>query len=37
MPEAEDEYGVRPGERAIELPARFDAGLYFIGVIRTPW
>lgn len=28
---------IRPGERAIELPAAFDAGLYFIGRIRTPW
>ena len=28
---------VRPGEVAIELPAGFDAGLYFIGRIRTPF
>jgi tRNA-Thr(GGU) m(6)t(6)A37 methyltransferase TsaA len=27
----------RDGEVAVELPARFDAGLYFIGRIRTPW
>lgn len=27
----------RPGEREIELPNAFDAGLYFIGRIRTPW
>jgi tRNA-Thr(GGU) m(6)t(6)A37 methyltransferase TsaA len=27
----------RPGEIAVELPDRFDAGLYFIGAIRTPW
>ena len=27
----------RPGEVAIALPDRFDAGLYFIGRIRTPW
>jgi len=27
----------RPGEIAVELPDRFDAGLYFIGTIRTPW
>jgi tRNA-Thr(GGU) m(6)t(6)A37 methyltransferase TsaA len=27
----------RPGEIAVELPQRFDAGLYFIGTIRTPW
>jgi tRNA-Thr(GGU) m(6)t(6)A37 methyltransferase TsaA len=29
--------GLRPGEVAIELPAAFDAGLYFIGRIRTPF
>jgi tRNA-Thr(GGU) m(6)t(6)A37 methyltransferase TsaA len=28
---------LRPGEVAIELPALTDAGVYFIGVIRTPW
>jgi len=28
---------VRPGEVAIELPAVFDAGVYFIGRIRTPF
>ena len=28
---------LRPGEVAIELPARTDAGVYFIGTIRTPW
>ena len=33
----EREFGIRPGETAIELPAGFDAGLYFIGRIRTPW
>lgn len=27
----------RPGEVAIGLPAAFDAQLYFIGRIRTPW
>ena len=27
----------RDGEVAVELPASFDAGLYFIGRIRTPW
>ena len=32
-----DPYGVRPGEVAVELPDRFDASLYFIGRIRTPW
>jgi tRNA-Thr(GGU) m(6)t(6)A37 methyltransferase TsaA len=29
--------GARDGEQAIELPAQPDAGLYFIGRIRTPW
>jgi tRNA-Thr(GGU) m(6)t(6)A37 methyltransferase TsaA len=28
---------IRPGEAAIELPAAFDAGVYFIGRIRTPF
>jgi tRNA (adenine37-N6)-methyltransferase len=28
---------VRPGEIVGALPAAFDAGLYFIGRIRTPW
>ncbi|HEX2652845.1 MAG TPA: tRNA (N6-threonylcarbamoyladenosine(37)-N6)-methyltransferase TrmO [Xanthobacteraceae bacterium] len=30
-------YDVRPGEIAVDLPGQFDAGLYFIGRIRTPW
>jgi len=28
---------IRPGEVAVGLPERFDAELYFIGRIRTPW
>lgn len=28
---------IRPGEVAVALPALPDAGLHFIGVIRTPW
>jgi tRNA-Thr(GGU) m(6)t(6)A37 methyltransferase TsaA len=28
---------VRPGEVAIELPATWDAGVYFIGRIHTPF
>jgi tRNA-Thr(GGU) m(6)t(6)A37 methyltransferase TsaA len=28
---------VRPGETLVELPAGFDAGVYFIGRIRTPF
>jgi len=31
------DFGVRDGEVAIELPEQPDAGLYFIGRIRTPW
>jgi tRNA-Thr(GGU) m(6)t(6)A37 methyltransferase TsaA len=30
-------FGIREGEIAIELPQQFDASLYFIGRIRTPW
>jgi tRNA-Thr(GGU) m(6)t(6)A37 methyltransferase TsaA len=30
-------FGIRPGEVAVELPAAPDAGLYFIGRLRTPW
>ncbi len=32
-----DEADIRPGEVSVPLPARHDAGLYFIGCIRTPW
>jgi tRNA-Thr(GGU) m(6)t(6)A37 methyltransferase TsaA len=28
---------LRPGEVVVELPKEFDAGIYFIGRIRTPW
>ena len=28
---------VRPGEAAVDLPGAFDAGVYFIGRIRTPF
>ncbi len=28
---------IRPGEVAVPLPEHFDAQLYFIGCIRTPW
>jgi tRNA-Thr(GGU) m(6)t(6)A37 methyltransferase TsaA len=30
-------FDMRKGEIAVELPAQFDASLYFIGQIRTPW
>jgi tRNA-Thr(GGU) m(6)t(6)A37 methyltransferase TsaA len=29
--------GLREGEIAVELPAGFDASVYFIGRVRTPW
>jgi tRNA-Thr(GGU) m(6)t(6)A37 methyltransferase TsaA len=28
---------LRPGEVMVALPAQTDAGVYFIGTIRTPW
>ena len=31
------DFGIRDGEKAVDLPAKPDAGLYFIGRIRTPW
>jgi len=31
------DFGVRPGEKTVELPAKTDAGVYFIGRIHTPW
>lgn len=34
---ASNSFGIRPGEKAIVLPEKFDAGVYFIGRIRTPW
>ena len=34
---AEAESVLRPGEVAVALPAQTDAGVYFIGWIRTPW
>ena len=33
----ENTFGIRDGEVAVDLPERFDASLYFIGRIRTPW
>jgi hypothetical protein len=33
----ESDFGARVGETAIPLPDNFDAGLYFIGRIATPW
>jgi tRNA-Thr(GGU) m(6)t(6)A37 methyltransferase TsaA len=31
------DHSIRPGEIAAALPETFDAGVYFIGRIRTPW
>jgi tRNA-Thr(GGU) m(6)t(6)A37 methyltransferase TsaA len=31
------DFGVRPGEQAVDLPPAPDAGVYFIGRIQTPW
>jgi tRNA-Thr(GGU) m(6)t(6)A37 methyltransferase TsaA len=36
MPAKED-FGIRDGEVTVDLPAAPDAGIYFIGRIRTPW
>jgi tRNA-Thr(GGU) m(6)t(6)A37 methyltransferase TsaA len=33
----DDTFGIREGEVAVALPGQFDAGVYFIGRIRTPW
>jgi tRNA-Thr(GGU) m(6)t(6)A37 methyltransferase TsaA len=32
-----EEFGTRADEETVELPASSDAGLYYIGKIRTPW
>lgn len=34
---SDDDEKLREGEVAIALPENFDAGIYFIGRIRTPW
>jgi tRNA-Thr(GGU) m(6)t(6)A37 methyltransferase TsaA len=33
----DNSFGIREGETAVELPKDYDASLYFIGRIRTPW
>ena len=33
----ENTFGIRDGEVAVTLPERYDASLYFIGRIHTPW
>ena len=37
MNDNDNEFGIREGEIAVELPKEFDASLYFIGRIGTPW
>jgi tRNA-Thr(GGU) m(6)t(6)A37 methyltransferase TsaA len=37
MNDNDNAFGIRDGEVAIGLPDTFDASLYFIGRIRTPW
>ncbi len=32
-----DDFAIREGETAVDLPDRYDASLYFIGRIHTPW
>jgi tRNA-Thr(GGU) m(6)t(6)A37 methyltransferase TsaA len=34
---ADDPSDIRPGEATTDLPGQFDASVYFIGRIRTPW
>ena len=34
---SDNDFGIREGEIAVELPPAFDAALYFIGRIHTPW
>ncbi|HEY2527117.1 MAG TPA: tRNA (N6-threonylcarbamoyladenosine(37)-N6)-methyltransferase TrmO [Xanthobacteraceae bacterium] len=36
-PSGGDVYGLRTGEIAVELPGHYDASLYYIGRIHTPW
>lgn len=37
IPDPSPEFGIRPGEVTVDLPPQVDAGLYFIGRLRTPW
>lgn len=36
-PPHDPDFDIRPGEAATTLPEATDAGVYFIGRIRTPW
>lgn len=33
----QEDAGIRPGETITELPPSYDASVYFIGRINTPW
>jgi tRNA-Thr(GGU) m(6)t(6)A37 methyltransferase TsaA len=33
----DNSFGIWKGEVAVDLPEKFDASLYYIGRIRTPW
>jgi tRNA-Thr(GGU) m(6)t(6)A37 methyltransferase TsaA len=33
----DNSFGIRDGEISVELPKDYDASLYFIGRIHTPW
>ncbi|MEA2938600.1 MAG: hypothetical protein QOC56_2104 [Alphaproteobacteria bacterium] len=37
MTDDKNSFGIWEGEAAAELPKSFDASLYYIGRIRTPW
>lgn len=36
-PSSANDPSIRPGEKAVALPAHYDAQVYFIGRVRTPW
>lgn len=35
--ETSEKSGIRAGEVSVDLPAGYDAGVYYIGKIHTPW
>ncbi|MGD9769028.1 MAG: TrmO family methyltransferase, partial [Pseudolabrys sp.] len=37
QPKNQNAFGVWDGEVTVDLPETFDASVYFIGRIRTPW
>ncbi len=36
-PSGDHDASIRPGEKSVALPDHYDAQVYFIGRIRTPW